>query len=55
MKLFSRNKPAEEKPELIDYLESLPEVDVPFQPFSEEEPVVAFLLYILHDQFTDLA
>ena len=40
MKLFSRNKPAEEKPELIDYLESLPEVDVPFQPFPEDEPVV---------------
>ena len=40
MKLFSRNKHGEEKPELIDYLESLPEVDVPFQPFPEDEPVV---------------
>ena len=46
MKLFSRKKEAaapenaQEKPELIDYLSSLPEVEVPFKPFEEDPPVV---------------
>lgn len=46
MRLFSksREKPAQEpvpeKRELIDYLKSLPDVDVPFEPFQEDPEVV---------------
>ena len=44
MKLFSKKKEApdaepQEKPDLIDYLNSLPEVEVPFKPFEEDPPV----------------
>ena len=44
MKLFSKKKEApdaepQEKPDMIDYLNSLPEVEVPFKPFEEDPPV----------------
>lgn len=31
----------EEKPDLIEYLKTLPEVEVPYPPFEEDEPVAA--------------
>lgn len=35
------SEPDQDKPDLIDYLESLPEVEVPYTPFKEDEVIEA--------------